>query len=411
MGSAVLRTLATGALLAILGLPASFANAQDEGDTVLLKLKSGKSFEGVLVSRDDTNVKIRIGDSEIDLPADFVESVERIAEPEPPPSPPADPGPAPDSNPGVPAVRSPYSRDAAPAVNGGTSDALRGASLLLKDGTLIEGFVVKKENGKYWIVPGKPVEVEADDVAEAFGDTEPKTGIGPTLTGDANADAAKLVLELASGDNIRAATAAAVLEKIKDQATPALVAGLKMDSKMARQQCLSYLGTYRPKEAVGPILEMLRSDPDLDIRRSVVSTLSAWDPPGARRALLEAAWRDRSEAVKVAALYGLEAKSGPEEASALIDLLSIYSEDFSGRPQLFKALRKATGQKFDDTNELWLEWWNEKGGREENADQAQALAERRLKDEATRAQWKSEQENNPKPPEVPMPTPADEQAE
>jgi hypothetical protein len=405
MRSKALRILTAGALLAATALPAMDAwapdaRAQDEGDTVMLRLKGGKTFEGTLVSRNDTTVKIRIGDSEIDLPADFVEAIEKVDEPSPPPSPapmPGPPGPAPAGGDG----------EAAPAENGGgAASGLRGASLVLKDGTILEGFVVKRDAGKYWIVPGKAVEVDVDDVAEAFGDTEPKSGLGPALSGDANADAAKLILEISSGDNMRAALAATMLDKIKDQSGPALIAGLRMDSRVARQQCLGLLGNYRPKEAVGPIIDVLRTDPDVDIRRSAASILGAWDPPGARRALLEAAWRDRSEAVKTAALYGLEAKSGPEEASALMDLLSIYAEDFTGRPHLFKALRKSTGQKIDDIADKWIEWWNDKGGREEMADAALALGEQRLKQDAERAQWKSDQEN-PKPPENP-PEPVEE---
>jgi hypothetical protein len=391
---ATLRLASSARALFAAGLASALfagaAIAQDEGDKVVLVLNNGKKFTGTFVSRDDANVKIKMGGSEISLPTSFVASVEKVDV--------GEPAPAPSSASREPASREPEApatgrsaRPAAPASSpdggaagsGGEGGAPKGGMFILKDGTVIEGFVVAKAGGRIWIIPGKAVEIDEADVAESYGETEPASGGGKgyvALSGDDASDAGRVLQEFASGDRNRIAAARAILERMGNAAIPALIAALKDGNVEVRDAALNRLYDLRPDSAVEAVIGVVRTDPDVRIRNSAIGKLGPWDPPGGRRAILEAVWRDRDDIVKTSGLLGLTRTAGPEEASALIDLLSILPGDAPGRKHLFSALRKATGERFADDSQIWTAWWDD-GGRERLSRQAEVIAERRRKKE------------------------------
>ena len=149
---------------AAVGVLASAASAQEEGDAVQLTLKSGKKVNATFLYKDGATVKVRVGASEMNLPVAMVVSIDKVGGEEPSPAPAPEPAdePAPGSAPpsGGPA--------AGPA--GGPP---KGASLILKDGRVLEGFVVAKGKGLLWIVPGRAIAVDEADIEEAIGNTEP----------------------------------------------------------------------------------------------------------------------------------------------------------------------------------------------------------------------------------------------
>jgi hypothetical protein len=364
------RSFPLAALLAA-ALCGGAAAAQEAGDSVVVVLRSGKKYSGTLVSRDDSKLKIRMGSTEVELPSSMVSRVEKV-EPEPEPEP-AGGGPAPAPS-GEPAP--------APAPSAGGGGPPKGASLVLKDGTVIEGYVVAKDGGRLWIVPGKAMEVSLDDVSESFGDVEPQ-GKGIVFTGNKKADARRMVKELGASESARISAAGAALDDMGQDAVPAILEGLQDTDPNIRGRCLGFVGKIRPPEAVPQLLLMVRSDSESSIRANVAGVLGAWDPPGGRRALLEATWRDPENSVKMVALSALAKVAGPEEASALIDLLNILPTDSPSRANLYSALKQATGLKLLDDAAIWIKWWDE-GGREKMAEEAEKVAaeRRRREDEA-----------------------------
>jgi hypothetical protein len=377
----VLAGLAGAALVA--SLP---ARAQDEGETVVITLKSGKKYTATLVSKDSSNVKFRIGKSELSMPASAVVSIEK---------------PAPEPSEGEPAPESGGGSPGGGGMGGGTSGGApaggaeapsaaaegspKGAALTLKDGTVMIGYVLAKEEGKIWFVPGRVLGVAESDIESAEGNLEPPGGAGAIrITGDKAADGARLVKELASGVPARVNAAWAVLRTMGREAIPTFLAGLKSPSAEARDLCIEGLCNYQVKEAIVPLMAMLRDDRDPRIRCSVAGRLGQWDPPLARRAILDAVWQDRDQMVKSTGLLALEKTAGPEEVSALMDLLSIIPTDSEARGSLFRVLKNATGERFAPDAELWINWWNGEG-REKVSVMEERVREARIRREQAAA--------------------------
>ncbi len=387
---------AAGAALAA-ALPAGHAALQEEGDAVVLVLKSGKKVNCTLLYRDDSTVKVRVGASEMSLPSSMVVSVEKVASAEPSPA----PAPAPDA----PAGPAPTSGGVSPPRGAAAAGAPKGASLIMKDGRVLEGFVVGREKGRYWFVPGPAVSIDEGDVEEAIGNLEPSSGgaRGLALSGDKGADAKAMVEEIGCGVRARVDAAFAVLKGLGKDAVPALVAGLKSPSVEARDLCIEILTNLHAPEAVDPLLSLLRNDKDARIRCSVAGRLGQWDPPGARRAILDAVWQDRDPSVKTTGLLALEKTAGPEEVSALIDLMTILPSDSDARGSLFRVLKAATGEKMAPDAELWMTWWNEKG-REKTGELAEAAQRERYRREQASRFGAGPEEEKPAavepPPEV-----------
>jgi hypothetical protein len=358
MANATVRGLVLFGLLG--ALPVGPARAQEEGDTVVLTLKSGKKVTGVLVSKGDSQIKVRVGSSDMTLPAGMVASIESASGGEAAPAPSA---PAPDA-PSAPAPDGAPNAPAPGAGSGPASGAPRPVSIMMKDGKLLEVHVLAKNGTKIWVVTGKAMAIDEGDIEEAFGSLEPAGGPkGLVLTGDKGADATRLVEELDCGVRQRIDSAFAALKGLGMDAVPAFMKGLKSKTTEARDLCIEALTAMHVAEAQEPLQAMLRNDPDARIRCSIAGRLGDWDPPGARRAILEAVWQDRDGSVKTTGLLALEKTAGPEEASALIDLLSILPSESPAYVSLFRVLKKSTGEKIAPDAALWMKWWDE-GGRE-----------------------------------------------
>jgi hypothetical protein len=243
------------------------------------------------------------------------------------------------------------------------AEAPRPAALLLKDGSVVEGFVVARSPGVYWIVSAEARAIPEDDVSEAIGNTDPASG-GITFSGDVLRDARKMLDELGSGDSMRTTIAATVLDRYGAEAAPVLIDGLKHPKGSVRRQCIALLQTYKVAKAVQPVLDVLRGDVDPAIRTAAAQSLFEWNSAEVRRALMDASWRDRSDDVKVAALNTLARCATAEEASALMDLLAIFDAGSRTGKAVVAALQQATGQRLVDDPEIWRNWWHEGGGRE-----------------------------------------------
>ena len=379
----VLAGLAGAALVA--ALPAI---AQDEGETVVITLKSGKKYTATLVSKDSSNVKFRIGKSELSMPASAVVSIEKPA------AEPSEGEPAPESaggsgggmGGGAPSGGAPAGGAGAPgAPNIEAEGAPKGAAITLKDGTVMIGYVLAKESGKIWFVPGRVLGVSESDIESAEGNMEAPGGAGTIrITGNKTADGVKLIAELASGVPMRVNAAMSILRSMGPEAIPIYLSGLKNPSAEARDLCIEGLCHYHAKEAIVPLMAMLRDDRDPRIRCSVAGRLGQWDPPLARRAILDAIWQDRDTTVKTTGLLALEKTAGPEEVSALIDLISIIPTDSEARASLFRVLKNATGERFAPDAELWLNWWNGEG-REKVSVMEEKVREARIRREQAAA--------------------------
>ena len=83
------------AFLALPILPAREARGQQEGDTVVVTMKSGKKYTVKLVSRDASEVKFKLGSSELTVPASMVSSIEVVDGGGGRPAPATAPAPAP----------------------------------------------------------------------------------------------------------------------------------------------------------------------------------------------------------------------------------------------------------------------------------------------------------------------------
>ena len=362
---------ATRRTLIALGLVLSwtaFVHAQDPGEKVVLTLKSGGTYSGELVSRSSKEVTLRIGDSDIVLPASMVATIEAAPKP-------GKEEPAVAPSPSGAAASPPAVKEAEPT--GEPSPA----AIILKDGTVIEGFVVKKQDGRLWIVPGRAREVKEDAVDEIIGNTS-LAGDGLSISGDAAKDSFRLIKELESGELARIQTATALLRTYVDHAGPALLRGIRSEDPTCRKVCLTILAGEGDMEALAPTLEILRKDPEKDVRALAAGALTAWKDPLVRRTLLEVAWRDRDDSVKAAAVRTLNTMVTVEEVSGLIDLLNILPLESKARVDLSAALRRATGERFSDDRTLWLNWWEAGGGRDTIGDKVQALILKRMEEES-----------------------------
>jgi hypothetical protein len=332
--------------------------AQSEGDSVVLVLNNGKKFNGSFVSRDDANVRIRMGRTEISLPSSFVASIEKTDTDEPAPAPsPAARGVESDG-PAAPASGG-DSHPAKPETGNGAEGEPKGAMLVLKDGTVIEGFVVFRSGGRILIVPGKPIEVDEADVEESYGETEPAAAASPGGLKAGADDVRGVVAALDSNDHLKVAAAKAVLKEMYSykEIVPALIEGLtSLEGMNGRVVCLAILDDLRNESAIEPILGVLRKDKDPYVRGYAAKTIASWDPPSSRRVLLESAWQDRDNAVKYASLTALEKVAGPEEVQPLLDLASILPPDAEKvRAVVYRILRKVTGQTWADDRSVWMD--------------------------------------------------------
>jgi len=339
------------ALAGVLSL-AEPAAAEDEW---VVTLTNGKRFSGKLVSKRDDGVTLRIGESEINLSSNLVSRIDRVEkEPEP-----------------VAETEDEGDEDASGEDGGeggelpeGSPAGPKPSAILLRDGTVVEGFVVSRAGGVLWIVPASElISVSEEDVSETFGDTSGTGGGGIAFSGDVLQDSRRMLDELGSGDSMRMTVAATVLDKYGAEAAPVLIEGLRHAQGSVRKQCISLLQAYKVKKAVDPVLGVLRNDFDPDVRAAAAKGMFEWNSPEVRRALMDAAWRDRADEVKIACLNTLARCATAEEATALMDLLAIFDATTPTGLSVMAALKQATGQAIADDPDLWRKWWYEGGGR------------------------------------------------
>lgn len=354
--------VAASALLA--GRP-SDARGQEAGDRVIITLSSGKKFTGTLVSKSEGEVVLRIGDSPISLPGTMVASMQKEPVPAAAKATAAAPAPAP-----APAADAP-------------GEEPRPATVLLKDGSTVEGFLLKKGDDRIWIVPGKAVTVPTKDVDEVFGEFPEEGGLA--ISGDAARDSMRLVKDLGSPDPAKSKAASAALEAYGDGALPALIKGLRNENSTVRNMCLGNLAARGVEAGLDGMMDLMRTDPVMGLRAAAAEALVNFNRPIVRRALLEAAWRDRDERVKAAAIRSLVRIATVEEAPALIDLLNILPEGAESKSVVYEALRTATGEKMASDAPLWIEWWESKGGKESVGARIQEAIQKRIEDEEKRA--------------------------
>ena len=337
-----------------------------DGDRHVVTLTSGKSFTGEIVSKREDSLTLRIGSSDVVLPARMVARIEKIErEPPPPPEPEEDePAPAPSGG------RS----------GGGDGSAPRPAAVILKDGSIIEGYVVSRGKGVLWIIPSaEPIAVHEDEISDTVGNATPAGG-GFDVTGDVIADSRRMLEDIAGDDKMRQTLAATVLDKYGAEAAPVLVEGLSHSNPLVRRQCLAILQTYRVQGARPDILRVLRQDPDPSIRTAAAASLFEWNSLEVRRALVDCVWRDRVDEVKVAALSTLARCATAEEAGALYDMLSFFEPGSAGEKAIIAGLRRATERNLADDRAVWRTWWTEEGGREAVQQKIEKIVEERGKE-------------------------------
>jgi hypothetical protein len=346
--AAVPAVLLAALLVAPVALPRA-ARGQEEGDKVVITLKSGKKFNVVLVSRTPTEVKMRMGENEITLPVSTIATIERVGGEAPA-------APAEESAPAT-----------APAPSAGTKP--KPATITMKDGTVLTGFIVARGGGRVWFVEGEPRALATDFVAKIEGG-EPGAGSGQsaTITGSSSDRAQALVQEFASGDTARELAAYSALEALGPEAIAApILAGLKNENAKVRRMCMSLAGRVRQVGALPTIFSILHTDTDPEVRKAAAETLGSWPAEGAPEALLRAAGWDRVPDVRTAALTSLTRYAAPEMAKSLVDMLAEFPDDATALPALYAAIRRATGKELWTTRDRagWMKWWDQEGGKEE----------------------------------------------
>jgi len=359
--------------LALLAAPTIFpspARGQQAGDKVVITMKSGKKYTVELISKGESEVKFKLGTSEMAVPASMVSSIEAVegAGGDSRPTPAPAPSPAP-----------------APAARTGSGEAPTPSVITMKDGTVLTGFVVGKGDGKVWIVEGEPRALGEAFIAKTEAGTGGSGGSGggteaATMTGSSSDRARALVREFASADDARQLSAYSALEALGPSAiADAVLEGMGDKDPRVRRMCVSLAARVRQESALKTIYTMLEKDEDNSVRKATAETLGSWPAEGAPEALLHSAGWDRNADVRTASLTSLTRYAGPEMAKTLIDMLADFPDDATALPALFGALRHATGKELWTSKDRagWAKWWNEEGGRQEIDD---VIAEKKRKE-------------------------------
>ena len=362
LASAVLGT----AVIAGLAVASTAAVTPPEEERSLVTLTSGKSFTGEIVSKREDGITLRIGSSDIVLPTRMISKIEK-ADDERPRSRAPEPEPEPEPEP----VR-----------GGGGAEVEEGkpprpAAIILKNGSVMEGYVIARSKGVLWVIPSaEPIAIAEEDISDTVGNADPSQG-GFSLSGDMQADARRMIEEMASGDNMRMTIAATVLDKFGAEIAPVLIESLSHEDPLIRKQCIALLQNYRVRHAVGPVVAVLRGDADPEVRVAAAVSLIDWNSPETRKVLLDVVARDREESVKLAALNTLGRCATVEDASPLFDLLPMFDPGSNTEKSLLNCLKRATDQQFADDRDLWRKWWLDDGGREIIAERVEKLVEGR----------------------------------
>jgi HEAT repeat protein len=241
----------------------------------------------------------------------------------------------------------------------------------------MEGYVIARSKGVLWVIPSaEPVAINEEDISDTVGNADPTSG-GLALSGDMQADARRMIEELASEDKMRMTIAATVLDKFGAEIAPVLIESLGHENPLVRKQCIALLQNYRVKHAVGPVVAVLRGDADPEVRVVAAGSLIDWNAPETRKVLLDVVARDRSEDVKSAALNTLARCATIEDASPLFDLLPMFEPGSNLEKSLFGCFKRTTEQQFADDRDVWRKWWLDDGGREAIAEKVEKLQEER----------------------------------
>jgi HEAT repeat protein len=135
---------------------------------------------------------------------------------------------------------------------------------------------------------------------------------------------------------------------LKKEDIPRTIEQLKSSIPKVRANAAELLGqrgavrSSDVKEAVGPLLHLLREDKNADVRKAAAEALGkiGRDPKEAVPALVEAMKTDRAAPVKVAAINAL-GQFGPDARAAVPDLRELAREKGKEKRQFTRAARQA----------------------------------------------------------------------
>ncbi len=360
------------AALALAGLAVSLlviaeVRAQDPGDKVVMTLKSGQKYTVELISKTADKVKVKLGDTEMELPSAMVVSLEKI-ESAPAPVPTPAPTPTPAASPSAGGKTPP----------GDSSEGPSPATITLKDGTTVSAYILKKDARKVWVIAGTPVALDASEVDHIDAQGGGSGEVDAFSSGGVSLDRArKFVEDMSSDDRARSRAAMAAIDAMEADGYPALVEGLKSPKKDVRVLCIMTLGRHRPDIGVKPVLDVLKGDAEESVRITAAQAFNGWNGPGVRKALLSAARDDPSIHLRTTAFGSLALNSGPEEVEELLGFLSgAMPEDPTYLTNLYNALRHASEQRMGNDPGIWKTWWAE-GGKDAIAAKIQEIQSER----------------------------------
>jgi hypothetical protein len=359
------------AVIAGFAVASSATASRPPEEKSLVTLTSGKSFTGEIVSKRADGITLRIGTSDVVLPNSMIAKIEkaddespRRRDPEPEPEPEPEPARGGDGRVGGVAVLE-------------EGQPPRPAAIILKNGSVMEGYVIARSKGVLWVIPSaEPIAINEEDISSTVGNADPTSG-GLSLSGDMEADARRMIEELASDDKMRMTIAATVLDKFGAEIAPVLIESLGHEHSLVRKQCIALLQNYRVKHAVGPVVAVLRGDADSEVRVAAAASLIDWNSPETRKVLIDVVARDRSDDVKMAALNTLARCATIEDASPLFDLLPMFEPASNLEKALIACFKRSTEQQFADDRDVWRKWWLDDGGREAIAEKVEKLLEER----------------------------------
>jgi HEAT repeat protein len=125
---------------------------------------------------------------------------------------------------------------------------------------------------------------------------------------------------------------------------PEFIAALHSHSARVRYYASERLGSAEANpDASGPLLRLLRSDPDPDVRGAAARALGQFHSPATTTALLEAAESDKAAVVRSSAVVALRLAKAKEAVGPLVSRLEGRDKNAERDADVIKAILQALG--------------------------------------------------------------------